>query len=66
MKCLCFGAGAIGTYVGGSLALAGVDVVFLEQPDAARELQRRGLRLDLRADKRRPIQGLHWSFRPRR
>jgi 2-dehydropantoate 2-reductase len=51
MKCLCFGAGAIGTYVGGSLALAGTDVVFLEQPEAARELAARGLRLDLRADK---------------
>jgi 2-dehydropantoate 2-reductase len=53
MKCLFFGAGAIGTYIGGSLALAGQDVVFLEQPDAARELRRRGLRLDLRAGRRR-------------
>jgi 2-dehydropantoate 2-reductase len=53
LKCLCFGAGAIGTYVGGSLALAGQEVVFLEQPEAARELQKRGLRLDLSADKRR-------------
>ncbi|HET6847110.1 MAG TPA: 2-dehydropantoate 2-reductase [Anaerolineales bacterium] len=53
LRVMCFGAGAIGTYIGGSLALAGVDLVFLEQPDAARELQSRGLRLDLRADKRR-------------
>jgi 2-dehydropantoate 2-reductase len=53
MKCLCFGAGAIGTYVGGSLALAGQDVVFLEQPDIVRELSSRGLHLDLRADSRR-------------
>ncbi len=52
-RCLCFGAGAIGTYLGGSLALAGLDVVFLEQPAVARELQDRGLRLDLRADKGR-------------
>jgi 2-dehydropantoate 2-reductase len=56
LKYLCFGAGAIGTYVGGSLALADQEVVFLEQPDAARELRARGLRLDLRADKRRPSQ----------
>ena len=59
LRCLCFGAGAIGTYLGGSLALAGLDVVFLEQPEAARELQDRGLRLDLRSDKtRRSAQAL--------
>ncbi len=28
MRILVFGAGAIGTYIGGSLALAGEDVVF--------------------------------------
>jgi hypothetical protein len=27
-----FGAGAIGTYIGGSLALAGHQAVFVEQP----------------------------------
>ena len=46
MKWLCFGAGALGTYLGGSLALAGEQVVFLERPPAAAELRRRGLRLD--------------------
>ncbi len=53
LKILCFGAGAIGTYVGGSLALAGEELVFLEQPNALEEIQRRGLRLDLSRDRRR-------------
>lgn len=53
LKWLSFGAGAIGTYIGGSLALAGDDVVFLEQPAALEVLRQRGLRLDLRADRRR-------------
>ena len=47
MNFLVFGAGAIGTYIGGSLALAGNRVTFIEQPKVAEELQRRGLRLDL-------------------
>ena len=49
LRPLVFGAGAIGTYIGGSLALAGNPVVFVEQPAAAEELRRRGLRLDLTA-----------------
>jgi 2-dehydropantoate 2-reductase len=53
LSCLCFGAGAIGTYIGGSLALAGEEVVFVEQPAALGELRKRGLRLQLRADGRR-------------
>ena len=57
MKWLCFGAGAIGTYVGGSLALAGEDLIFLEQASALGELRKKGLRLDLGADKRRPRAG---------
>ena len=44
---LIFGAGAIGTYVGGSLALAGNHVVFVEQAQGTEELRVRGLRLDL-------------------
>ena len=47
MNVLTFGAGAIGTYIGGSLALAGNRVVFVEQARAAEELRARGLRLDL-------------------
>ena len=53
LKVLAFGAGAIGTYFGGSLALAGHQVVFLEQPDVMEDLRGRGLRLDLTLDKRR-------------
>jgi 2-dehydropantoate 2-reductase len=53
MKILTLGAGAIGTYVGGSLALAGSQVVFLGRADKVNELRERGLRLDLTADDRR-------------
>jgi 2-dehydropantoate 2-reductase len=44
---LVFGAGAIGTYIGGSLALSGHHVTFLEQARAAQELRAGGLRLEL-------------------
>ena len=53
LKVLTFGAGAIGTYIGGSLALAGHQVVFVEQPAVADDLRVRGLKLDLTLDKRR-------------
>jgi len=53
LKVLTFGAGAIGTYIGGSLVLAGHNVVFVEQAKVAEELRARGLRLDLTLDKRR-------------
>jgi 2-dehydropantoate 2-reductase len=53
LNVLTFGAGAIGTYIGGSLALAGHNLVYLEQPQVAEELRERGLRLDLALDKRR-------------
>jgi 2-dehydropantoate 2-reductase len=53
LKVLVFGAGAIGTYIGGSLALAGQQVIFVEQPKVVEELRQRGLRLDLTLDKRR-------------
>lgn len=49
MNFLVFGAGAIGTYLGGFLARQGHKVVFLERSSAAEELQKRGLRLDMRA-----------------
>lgn len=45
MRFLFLGAGAIGTYVGGSLAAAGHQVTFSEQPDAARAIAADGLRL---------------------
>ena len=53
LNILTFGAGAIGTYIGGSLSLAGHNVVFVEQPNIADELRERGLRLDLTIDDRR-------------
>ena len=55
LKVLSFGAGAIGTYIGGSLALAGHQVVFVEQPAVVEELRQRGLRLDLTLDTRRQV-----------
>jgi 2-dehydropantoate 2-reductase len=53
LKVLTFGAGAIGTYIGGSLALAGHQVVFVEQQKVADELRQKGMRLDLTLDERR-------------
>lgn len=50
MRFLILGAGAIGTYVGGSLVLAGQPVVFLERPETAGELYRRGMRLCIRSE----------------
>lgn len=45
MKLLFLGAGAIGTYVGGSLAAAGHSVGFTEQPHTAELIATDGLRL---------------------
>jgi len=53
LKVLTFGAGAIGTYIGGSLALAGHPVVFVEQQKVVDELREKGMRLDLTLDSRR-------------
>lgn len=52
LSILSFGAGAIGAYIGGSLALAGHRVVFIERADIAADLSGRGLRLDLSLDGR--------------
>jgi 2-dehydropantoate 2-reductase len=53
LKVLTFGAGAIGTYIGGSLGLAGHQVVFVEQQKVVDELREKGMRLDLTLDSRR-------------
>lgn len=53
LNVLVFGAGAIGTYIGGSLGLDGHQLVFVEQPHVVEELRERGLRLDLTLDLRR-------------
>jgi 2-dehydropantoate 2-reductase len=47
MKFLAFGAGAVGTYIGGSLALSGHEVVFIERPQVAETIRASGLRLGL-------------------
>ena len=47
MRVLSIGAGAIGTYIGGSLALQNHEVVFVERPEIAAELKSNGLRLTL-------------------
>jgi 2-dehydropantoate 2-reductase len=52
LRFLVFGAGAIGTYIGGSLALKGHRVTFIEQPQVVEELHRRGLHLNLSAARR--------------
>ncbi|NMC52032.1 MAG: 2-dehydropantoate 2-reductase [Chloroflexi bacterium] len=57
MRFLCFGAGAIGTYIGGSLALAGQEVVFFDRPETAEFVRKNGLTLHLGDDVRR-IQNL--------
>ena len=46
-RVLSFGAGAIGTYIGGSLALAGHKVVFYERPEAAARVREQGITLQL-------------------
>jgi 2-dehydropantoate 2-reductase len=48
MNWLIFGAGAIGTYVGGSLLLHGQKVVFVEQPEIVSTLKEQGLILAIR------------------
>ncbi|MEW5868798.1 MAG: 2-dehydropantoate 2-reductase [Chloroflexota bacterium] len=47
LRLLSFGAGAIGAYIGGSLALAGHPLVFLERAKVASQLHQSGLRLEI-------------------
>jgi 2-dehydropantoate 2-reductase len=51
LRILSFGAGAIGTYIGGSLALNGHVVVFMERPQVVEALRSNGLRLGLPSGK---------------
>jgi len=46
-KILCFGAGAIGSYVGGSLATIGHEVHFLDRPEAIEKIIQMGIQLVL-------------------
>jgi 2-dehydropantoate 2-reductase len=50
---LCFGAGAIGTYIGGSLALSGHKVVFLERSELAPQLIHSGMSITQDGQERR-------------
>ena len=52
MRFLFLGAGAIGTYVGGSLAAAGEDVTFIERPETAEAIAAHGLRVRTRTTTR--------------
>ena len=52
MRFLCFGTGAIGTYIGGSLALAGHEVVFIERPEVVETVRQNGLLLELKDGQR--------------
>jgi len=45
LRFLCVGAGAIGTYIGGSLAISGEDVTYVERPGIAEELCSTGLQI---------------------
>jgi 2-dehydropantoate 2-reductase len=47
LRFLVFGAGAIGSYIGGSLALQGQQVVFLEKPEMIARLAERGIHLNI-------------------
>ena len=52
MKVLVFGAGAIGLYVGGSLAEAGHTVTFVARPQVAEAIQGAGVRLKEKSTER--------------
>ncbi|MBN1438395.1 MAG: ketopantoate reductase family protein [Anaerolineales bacterium] len=54
MKFLFFGAGAIGAYVGGSLACDGHAVEYVERPEAAEILRREGIALTAAGQIHRP------------
>src|SRR5512145_2524826 len=45
LNVLVFGAGAIGTYMGGSLALKGHGVTFVERPDVADFIRQNGMHI---------------------
>ncbi len=53
LRILSIGAGAIGTYIGGSLALNGHSVVFLERSSVVEELKQNGIVLTIGDNTRR-------------
>lgn len=56
MRYLIFGMGAIGTYIGGSLALSGESIVYLERAEVCEKLSHRPLQLE--------IEGKEYTFTP--
>ena len=46
MKVLCFGAGAIGSYIAGSLGLIGDPLIYVEQPRFIANLKENGIRIE--------------------
>jgi 2-dehydropantoate 2-reductase len=61
---LVFGAGAIGTYIGGSLLIHGQKVVFLELPPADSELRDGGLKLNIHGQDFRILHPVVFSSLP--
>lgn len=61
---LIFGAGAIGTYTGGSLILHGHKVVFVDQPEAVAEIIEHGLKLNLHGQEHRLLQPVIYTTLP--
>ncbi len=47
LSILCFGAGAIGSYIGASLAASGHHVVFLDRPETVNKIKKNGIHLSL-------------------
>lgn len=47
LKILCFGAGAIGSYVGGSLQISGHDVHFIDRTETIARIHQNGIQLGL-------------------
>ncbi|MHB8089860.1 MAG: ketopantoate reductase family protein [Anaerolineaceae bacterium] len=47
LKAICFGMGAIGTYIGGSLAAHGANVTFIEKKEFIRNAEASGIHLNI-------------------
>jgi 2-dehydropantoate 2-reductase len=61
---LVFGAGAIGTYIGGSLLLRGHKVVFFDQPEAVSNILENGLRLNIEGQEHRILHPVIYTTLP--
>jgi 2-dehydropantoate 2-reductase len=61
---LVFGAGAIGTYIGGSLLLRGHKVIFFDQPEAVANILENGLRLNIEGQEHRILHPVVYTTLP--